>query len=187
MALRALSTLSWTPPNEPRAGGIGIVTYGSLFGITRIRVTYKHSNGGFLILTTADLATLEFPQLIDVTYTDYHGSFDIEKNSSLTSIDLPVFQRYIGGNLVISNNPILTSINLPHWLPESGLFCSFTLNALDATTVNLILARCVANPTFGTVPFSAVYLNGGSNAAPSGQGIIDKGVLIVRGATVVTN
>ena len=187
MALRELNTLSWTPTSEPRAGGIGFVSFGPLTGITRILVTYKGSNGGFLIDSAADLATLEFPQLLAVDYTNAHGSFDIENCPSLTSVDLPVFVDFTGGNLVIANNAALASVNVPVWIPGDGLSHSFSGCALDATSVNLILARCVANPNFGITPFSAVYLNGGTNAAPSGQGIVDKGILLGRGATVSTN
>lgn len=63
---------------------------------------------------------------------------------------------------------------------------SFNGNALDATGVNNVLASivvCCSSPsTNGTVD-----LSGGTNAAPSGQGIVDVATLVTAGWEVTTN
>lgn len=187
MALRQLSTLSWTPPATPRAGGIGFASFGPLTGITRIRVTHKASNAGFLIDSAADLVDLQFPELVTIQYTDYHGVMSVQNCPNLLGVDLSKLQQVVGGNLIIANNPKLTVVLLTAWIPEAGLMCSFSGNDLIPDAVNLILARCVANPQFGLVPFSSVFLQGGTNSPPTGQGVLDKATLIARGASVQTN
>jgi len=70
------------------------------------------------------------------------------------------------------------------WVPDAayGAFV-FTNNALSADTVNVILARAVANTGF----VGTIQLDGGTNAAPTGQGITDKATLLTRGVTLTTN
>ena len=58
--------------------------------------------------------------------------------------------------------------------------------ALSGATVNAILARLVSMPTYGNAG-QDVDLSGGTSAAPSGQGLVDKATLIGRGAFVTTN
>jgi hypothetical protein len=61
--------------------------------------------------------------------------------------------------------------------------------ALSEETINYILALLVSlDGTNGTVLYSGdVYLEGGTNAAPTGQGLIDKETLQARGGLVTTN
>lgn len=59
-------------------------------------------------------------------------------------------------------------------------------NALPAAAVNMILAACVqAGSTYWGA--GVLFLDGGTSAAPTGQGITDKSTLQGWGATVVTN
>ena len=62
---------------------------------------------------------------------------------------------------------------------------------LDQASVNGILALLVSlDGTGGTTLWGAgktVNISGGTSAAPSGQGIIDKATLVARSATVTTN
>jgi hypothetical protein len=53
------------------------------------------------------------------------------------------------------------------------------------TAVNRILADLVLAQAGGN-PICNVLLSGGSNAAPTGQGLTDKATLIAAGWTVVT-
>lgn len=58
-------------------------------------------------------------------------------------------------------------------------------NALNVASINALLAAFVAaNKTTGT---RTLNLSGGTNAAPTGQGITDKATLVSRGWTVTTN
>lgn len=108
------------------------------------------------------------------------GHFDIE-NCGLTSIVLPAF---VSGDISIHLCPSLTQISLPSFIPEDLDNITFSYNALDAATVNAVLAKCIASVAFTS---GAVNLHGGTNAAPTGQGLTDKADLITRGVFVNTN
>lgn len=187
MALRQLNTITYTPTSVARIGDLGFATWGPLTGITRVRVTYLRWDCGVILQSCADLVTVEFPNLVSIDYNSHHGSLIISGNPNLTSVDMPAFVDYTGGNVDMSTNAALTTVNLPVWIPGDGLMHTFSGCALNVTSVNLILARCVANPNFGITPNSRIFLQGGTSAAPNGQGITDKNTLIGRGATVQTN
>ena len=158
--------------------------------------------GDFDVVDDVPLTSAEYPSLISV------GGYFYAANScpNLTSVSLPALvstggmaildcpliteidlPSYVGGSgayLQIQNNSGLVTINLPVWVPADGDTQNFDNNALSAATVNHILARGVANPAFVS---GALELSGGTNAAPTGQGIADKATLQGRGVTVNTN
>jgi hypothetical protein len=59
-------------------------------------------------------------------------------------------------------------------------------NALPASAVNQVLADFVVSLGISGRVVCSVNLSGGMNAAPTGQGIIDKATLIAAGWTVTT-
>lgn len=124
------------------------------------------------------LPAISFPSVTVCT-----NGIDFDTNASLTSIDLPLLVS-VGGTNEIYSNPALTTINVPSLVPANGETIRWTGNALSASTVNAILARCVANSAYVS---GSVDVSGGTNAAPTGQGIVDKATLIGRGVTVNTN
>ena len=111
----------------------------------------------------SNTTSLTMPSTI-VNYND----IAIQSNSSLTSLSLGV----IGTVKVVHDDQVLLDYN-----------------ALDVTSVNAILALFVSlDGTNGTTLFNAdILLNGGTNAAPIGQGLIDKATLEARGCTITTN
>ena len=126
--------------------------------------------------------------------------FRVRDNPSITSVALPSLTGgyhypYLGGStsvslFIIRDNSALTSIDLGAFLPDNSGGTGFRAhngffqnNALSAASVNHILARFVANANWN----GTLNLSGGTNSAPTGQGIIDKATLIARGATVTTN
>lgn len=113
------------------------------------------------------------------------GDLNINFNDVLASLSLPSFITCYGG-FTVKNNSTLTSFSAPNWVLEDGVFGDFRNNALDATSINHILARFVASPTWGNGG-EELFLEGGTNAAPSGQGATDKATLIGRGASVSSN
>lgn len=133
--------------------------------------------GGIFFDSLAILSAIALPSLTIVT-----GDSVIANCTLLASIDLPLMTA-LNGNLDASNNPALVTVNVPVWLPTNGTTLDFSGDALDAASVNQILARCVASG----VTTCTIDLSGGTNAAPSGQGIIDKATLITAGNTVTTN
>lgn len=73
-------------------------------------------------------------------------------------------------NINITNNPLLNNIRL--------FFCAIS----DVNNINALLAYLVSINYTGYLDIS-----GGTNAAPTGQGILDVATLISNGATIITN
>ncbi len=165
----------------------GFYIDGPMPGVTSATIYSAHSLGGFLIRDTDVLATLSLPNLIDVDPTSSRftgGWIDLEDNASLVSVDLPVLTAIGAGNtFTIKNNPLLTALNLPVFVPNDFATYNWTGNAFTAATVNAILATWVA--AVGGLSGGSLDLRFGS-AAPTGQGILDKATLIAAGVTVST-
>lgn len=160
---------------------------------------------GLIQLVTSDNVTGLFcPNLTDLT--NVGTALAVEDNSSMTTVYCPLLANVAGifditfnpiipavsfpslvttsEHVFIEANPLLTSVSLPLWVPTNGKSQFFDGNALDAVSVNHILARCVANAGFVS---GTLDLSGGTNAAPTGQGIADAATLSGRGVTVNTN
>lgn len=158
-------------------------------------------NGVFAFGANTALTTLSAPLLVTtddtITFNDC---------TSLTTVDLSSLQTCLIGFLFFYNCPLLTTLLLPSlvtvgsnvdgngctslttfsvpaWLPTNGTAIDLNGCALLAASVNQILARCVA----AGVTTCVIDLSGGTNAAPTGQGIVDKADLITAGNTVTTN
>lgn len=77
---------------------------------------------------------------------------------------------------------------LTNWIQQSFNANVANLHASGCSisnpaNINIILAACVAAGS----PNGILDLSGGTNAAPTGQGITDKATLILAGWTVTTN
>jgi hypothetical protein len=88
----------------------------------------------------------------------------------------------MSGALELRNNPVLVTVNVTGLVPADAVI-GLENDALDVATVNAILARCVA----AGLTTASIDLSGGTNAAPAGQGILDKATLIGNGCAVSTN
>lgn len=130
--------------------------------------------------TNGNLAALSLPLLQSVD-----NDFFSDTSASLVSISLPALTTLcaMSGDLQSGNDPLLQSWNAPNVIFRDGMVILFTGAALDAASINQILARGVASGVT-TCDFE---LAGGTNAAPSGQGIVDKATLQGLGNTVNTN
>jgi hypothetical protein len=125
------------------------------------------------------------------------SSWNINNNPVLTTIQFASLFRFV--TLDCSDNVSLSTLTwYPNFTPPIvGNFSSFgNLDfsgcALSVTSVNALLALLIIIniQTFGDTVGNwagTVDLSGGTNAAPTGQGITDKAALILRGATVTTN
>jgi len=131
----------------------------------------------FTLDTLPALATLTLSALITVS-----GTFTITACAILTTVNLSTMVT--AGGLSIHDNPALTTLSLLAWVPPNGSINNFEANALNASTVNLILEQGVANAGFVS---GTINLFGGTNAAPSGQGVADVITLQGRGVTVTHN
>lgn len=133
--------------------------------------------GNVLVGINILLPAISFPSLATIG-----GNADFSSNDVLVSASFAVLTT-IGGNLDFSFNPALTSFSAPNWLPTDGTAINFTGGSLTDTSVNHILARCVA----AGLTTATIDLSGGTNAAPTGQGIVDAADLTTAGCTVTTN
>jgi len=250
-------------------GEIGFVTIdGGAPGVTALTANYVHLIEQFTVSNAADLVSISFPLLEDVSatgagqiqnnpaldsisfpfLTDFIGSLQIDGNAVLTSLSAPLLSQIgslsVAGNsfsafsipsltssdfiailgepnlssvslpllatvpsISISSNPVLagtlslpslvtvttsfsasanalTALSFPLWVPTNGCNIDFTSNALNQASVDMVLAKCVANAGFVS---GTVALDAGTNSAPSGAGAANALILTGRGVTVTTN
>jgi len=157
----------------------------STTGVTEINFTNliaidpNNTQNGFIWITGhIALISVSAPNLVTLS-----GDINIRNNPAITSIDLSSLTSF-GVSIHLDNSPFLTEVDLSSLIPSNGQTLTFSNCALDATNVNAILARCVSNAGFVT---GTVNLTGGTNSAPTGQGITDSGILLGRGVDVTTN
>ena len=110
------------------------------------------------------------------------GRLDFNSDTSLTTLSLPALTS-IQADFLGNGSTVLASLSIPQLIFTNGSTINFTTDALNAASINQILARGVASAV-NTCTFS---LAAGTNAAPSGQGVADKATLIGQGNTVTTN
>lgn len=127
------------------------------------------------------LPSISFPALAAVgDYIDGNGC------TLLTSVQLPNWGSQTPINVYnvrFDGCPALVTWNAPIWFISDGFTIEFSAAALNVASINQILARGVnAGDTT-----SIFQLAGGTNAAPAGQGVVDKATLIGNGCTVNTN
>lgn len=160
----------------------------------------------FIFGSNSALTGFSFPVLVTM---DNFADIQWFSNSVLTSVSLPVLttidnSSFLSGSspamisfslpalitvdnsgaITVSNSPALTSVSLGSATFGNGTVLDFSANALTDVSVNHVLARAVANLAYVS---GSINLSGGTNAAPTGQGIVDKATLIGRGVTVTTN
>lgn len=134
-------------------------------------------NDYFSINDNPRLKSIDFPALIEGDFT-----FDCYRNPLLTTLNFPVLEPLFG-NLLGGTCPSLTAVNVPNILFQNGITIDFSGCALTSSSVNQILSRA----EFDSLSTAVIKLSGGTNAAPTGQGLIDKATLISNGCTVATN
>lgn len=173
-SMNALTTLAF-----PKLTSIsGDTQVSALTALTTLNLSALISvTGRVFIESNTALTTLDLSALISA-----YGGVIVTSNTALTTLDLSALTSAYGG-VSIESNTALTSVLVPNFLPTDGTSLAFDTNALDDTSVNLVLARCVA----AGVTTCTIYLNGGTNSAPTGQGIINAAALVVAGNTVTTN
>lgn len=127
----------------------------------------------------AALESLDFPALT------ISSRFFVVSNPLITSVNLPLFVNVSDPttNFRIDGNSSLVSLSLPSFVPTLNMVYNFTNNALDAASVNGLLARFVASAGFVA---GVIHLEGGGNVAPTGQGVADVATLSGRGVSVST-
>lgn len=142
-----------------------------------------------IFVTTNPICTsITFPALTSHGFAPVFDGLHLSANDSLPTLDLSALQDvhcndgFEGGSC--TNLTSITFGAAPVWVDDlTGPSISFDFCALNAATINRILAICVANG-WST---GFIKLDAGTNSPPTGQGVIDKATLIGNGCTVVTN
>jgi len=122
-----------------------------------------------LFTNCASLTSINLPLLASI------GTDAVCDTTGLISLSLPALIT-IGGLTDFSQTPTLTSFSAPLWVPTDGTSITFSNDALDATSVELILRRCV----LAGVATCTIDLSGGTNAGTaslSAQGQADVATL----------
>jgi hypothetical protein len=138
--------------------------------------------------TLSDFTSVNFPSVTNFIRLKI-------RYSQMTTLDVSTVVTYDSSdNIELNNNPYLTSaiIGVIGTLKTIGGDTVYlSNNALTETCVNNVLALLVSlDGTNGTTEFGSgktLELQGGTNAAPTGQGILDVATLTSRGCTVTTN
>lgn len=135
------------------------------------------------------LVTMSCPALVTIGV-----NATVQSCASLTTFSLPAMVTYGGTIDLHSSNGNLTTVTLGTngtLLSIAGPTIDVSGQKLTSASVNAILSLLVSlNGSGGTTLWGAgktLTINGGTNAAPTGQGVTDKATLIARGATVTTN
>jgi hypothetical protein len=135
------------------------------------------------LLTGSSVNFFNCPQLESMSFNSLvrAANFSVTRTAT-TSINIPSLVS-VTNNISANSNPNLTTVNLNSFVPSNSRTYTFSGCALNVASVNHILARGVAANVTGAI----FNLNGGTSAAPNGQGIIDKAILTGLNNTVRTN
>jgi len=134
--------------------------------------------GGALSISDA-ITVLELPMLATVG-----AALFIYGPTNLVTASLPSLTT-VAGDFSMNSCSALTTFSAPLWLPSNASTINFSGDALDVTSVDHILARCVASAGFvaGTVDLSGGTSSPPSSVAPGS----DYDILFQRGVTVTVN
>jgi hypothetical protein len=154
-------------------GNLNLVTV----NLSNLNEVYNQLN----IEENEKLSSASFP----VLKVMYGARTAISRNPSLTSISFPLLTKC--KNFYLSNNAVLTSIDLPVLSSTYDYMATlaFTKNALPSSQINLLLSTIVKISPAGGKYIGLMDQN--PPAPPTGQGVIDKSILIDRGNNVVTD
>jgi len=140
--------------------------------------------------TSFNLSSLIKCNLLDIAYIEnFTPPTNLVKCRSLSMYNIAdittlTFPMIDASTLEIYNNPLLTSISFPA-LTSMGYMLNLSRNALPTSEINLLL-----NKILTVMPATSKYIVLNSqtpSAPPSGQGIIDKQILINAGNSVETD
>src|ERR1035437_3872753 len=155
----------------PTLGSITSTFNVTLNIITSISLPNLVSVGSSFTATSSGLLLLSLPSLQSTIGVINIGS------TKIASLNLTALKT-CGGGISTLGCTLLTSVSIPVLLPTTGTNFNFSGCALTDVSVNGILARCISNSNY---VLGTVNLSGGTNAAPTGQGILDKATLLGRG------
>lgn len=182
-----INRLAWvTSIQAPNLISAGAFSFSNLSNLVSVKFPVLQTLVSGLYVVCSDLLTLiEAPQLVDAGSS--YAELELDCNPALTSISFPSLVNagpISCGNVYGAASINLKTVSFPNLLPIDGTTIDFSGCSLDETSVDHVLARCVANPAYVS---GIVGLDGGTNAIPSAAGLVNKGILVGRGVTVNTN
>ena len=131
----------------------------------------KLVKGSFYFDSVTEVAVPVFSSLEEVQ-GDIIGSL-----AGLTTLNFDSLVT-VSGNIIADGCANLTTVSMPAMTFHNGQNITFSLCALDAASMNHLMARGVASPGLTGASF---YLDGVNNAALTGQGLLDKAALEAAG------
>jgi hypothetical protein len=154
--------------------------------ITLSALKYIHGTSASSI-TTGSITSLSLPALA------YCHNLTLSTLTSLTTISLPALVAH-GAFTFSSGNGNIATVTMGTIGTLKRVIAGSTINIsgqkMTSATVNAILALYASlDGTNGTTSWTSGTINvsGGTNGAPTGQGITDKSTCQARGLTVTTN
>lgn len=172
-----------TSISMPNLSGVSAqMDFASCTAMTSVNLNSLLNISGPLIFTSCTaLVNLSLPTLNTMEEIGFESCTLLQSVSAPNLVNAaPINIFSIDGQ----NCPALTTISMPNiFFVVDGFTYQVSGCALNAASINQILARGVAS---GVTSYD-FELAGGTNAAPSGQGVIDKATLIGLGNTVNTN
>lgn len=205
--------LVWTVPTITSLITPALQTVGGEFQISGTALT--SASFPSLVATGTNLLGDDFscshnPSLVSVDFSvlfTVDQTINVEDNAALTSLSFPVLNHF-GEAMNITTNPVMASLSFgdmsggfgDNWntgvnaglvtltmpniiFPDNGINVDWHNCALSAASVNLVLARCRASGDTSNI----IDTSGGTSAAPTGQGVVDKAFLQGAGNSVTTN
>ena len=158
----------------------------SCAALTSVVFTSLATIGAGLDMTLETLlAALSFPALTSVGGVS-GGDIVFNGCPALVSASFPALTTTNPINFFVINGSscaAFTTISIPQLVITDGFIVTFDSCLLSAASVNQVLARGIASGVTAT----DFELNSPGNAAPSGQGVVDKAALILAGNTCNTN
>ncbi len=110
------------------------------------------------------------------------GLFSTTNNPVMTSLTLPVCNTVMG-DVFCDSDLLLADVLMPAMIFRDGQSAFFDNDNLTDISVNHLLARGIVS-TVTTWSFTSF---GGTSSPPTGQGVIDAGILTGQGNSIITN
>jgi hypothetical protein len=162
-------------------------------------LTSDFGDFGILIALLPNVTGIDFPSLVSMS-----SLLSLQGNPLLSSFQIPLLVSLVGlsignnpqltslvfpslvtnlGNMDVASCPILSTFSAPLWVPADATTINFTGDALNASSVELILRRCV----LAGVTTCAIDLSGGTNAGVASLNAQGQADVVTLGAQLVIN
>ena len=133
--------------------------------------------GNFDCVSNSPVPTIDVSSLISTG-----GWFSGGGNTAITSLSCPALTT-VGAEMVWPGCTLLASFSAPLWVPTDGTQITFNGDALNATSVELILRRCVLAGVLTCI----IDLSGGTNAGTASLSAQGQADVVTLGAQVTMN